>query len=81
MVNEFTILKFALFRNGKQWPIYFLQVAEAKQKADEAKHNAQEVLLKANATKEQVDRSNKDLRNLIKQIREFLMSKNYCNMV
>lgn len=48
-------------------------VSEAKQRADEAKQNAQDVLLKTNATKEQVDRSNKDLRNLIKQIREFLM--------
>nr|XP_013801983.1 PREDICTED: laminin subunit beta-1 [Apteryx mantelli mantelli] len=48
-------------------------VSEAKQRADEAKQNAQEVLLKTNATKEQVDRSNEDLRNLIKQIREFLM--------
>lgn len=50
-----------------------LQVSEAKQRADEAKQNAQEVLLKTNATKEQVDRSNEDLRNLIKQIRDFLM--------
>lgn len=48
-------------------------VSEAKQRADEAKQNAQEVLLKTNATKEQVDRSNEDLRNLIKQIRDFLM--------
>ncbi|XP_063164057.1 laminin subunit beta-1 [Candoia aspera] len=48
-------------------------VSEAKQRADEAKQNAQDVLLKTSATKEQVDRSNKDLRNLIKQIREFLM--------
>lgn len=53
-----------------------LQVSEAKQRADEAKQNAQEVLLKTNATKEQVDRSNEDLRNLIKQIRDFLMRKN-----
>uniref|UniRef100_A0A663LN77 Laminin subunit beta-1 n=1 Tax=Athene cunicularia TaxID=194338 RepID=A0A663LN77_ATHCN len=45
----------------------------AKQRADEAKQNAQAVLLKTNATKEQVDRSNEDLRNLIKQIRDFLM--------
>lgn len=44
-------------------------------RADEAKQNAQEVLLKTNATKEQVDKSNEDLRNLIKQIREFLMRK------
>uniref|UniRef100_A0A8D0HW36 Laminin subunit beta 1 n=1 Tax=Sphenodon punctatus TaxID=8508 RepID=A0A8D0HW36_SPHPU len=48
-------------------------VTEAKLRADEAKQNAQDVLLKTNATKEQVDRSNEDLRNLIKQIREFLM--------
>ncbi|XP_070802691.1 laminin subunit beta-1 [Pituophis catenifer annectens] len=48
-------------------------VSEAKQRADEAKQNAQDVLLKTNATKEQVDRSNKDLRNLIHQIRDFLM--------
>uniref|UniRef100_A0A4W3H7S0 Laminin subunit beta-1-like n=1 Tax=Callorhinchus milii TaxID=7868 RepID=A0A4W3H7S0_CALMI len=47
-------------------------VAEAKVKADEAKLNAQEVLLKTNNTKEKVDKSNEDLRNLIKQIREFL---------
>uniref|UniRef100_A0A8B9N081 Laminin subunit beta-1 n=1 Tax=Accipiter nisus TaxID=211598 RepID=A0A8B9N081_9AVES len=45
----------------------------AKQRADEAKQNAQAVLLKTNATKEQVDKSNEDLRNLIKQIRDFLM--------
>uniref|UniRef100_A0A8C5SBL7 Laminin subunit beta 1 n=1 Tax=Laticauda laticaudata TaxID=8630 RepID=A0A8C5SBL7_LATLA len=48
-------------------------VSEAKQRADEAKQNAQDILLKTNATKEQVDRSNKDLRNLIHQIRDFLM--------
>ncbi|MBN3300897.1 LAMB1 protein, partial [Amia calva] len=48
-------------------------VSEAKVKADEAKLNAQEVLLKTNKTKEKVDQSNDDLRNLIKQIREFLM--------
>ncbi|XP_041059562.1 laminin subunit beta-1a isoform X1 [Carcharodon carcharias] len=47
-------------------------VADAKIKADEAKLNAQKVLLKTNTTKEKVDKSNEDLRNLIKQIREFL---------
>ncbi|XP_060698913.1 laminin subunit beta-1a [Hemiscyllium ocellatum] len=47
-------------------------VADAKVKADEAKLNAQKVLLRTNATKEKVDKSNEDLRNLIKQIREFL---------
>ncbi|KAL8220995.1 UNVERIFIED_CONTAM: Laminin subunit beta-1, partial [Gekko kuhli] len=50
-----------------------IMVSEAKARADEAKRNAQEVLLQTNATKEQVDRSNRDLRELIKQIREFLM--------
>ncbi|XP_043944496.1 laminin subunit beta-1 [Protopterus annectens] len=48
-------------------------VLEAKIKADEAKTNAHAVLLKTNATKEKLDKSNEDLRNLIKQIREFLM--------
>ncbi|KAK1334991.1 hypothetical protein QTO34_004567 [Cnephaeus nilssonii] len=48
-------------------------VSEAKLRADEAKQNAQDVLLKTNATKEKVDQSNEDLRNLIKQIRDFLM--------
>lgn len=52
-----------------------LQVTDAKVKADEAKLNAQKVLLKTNATKEKVDKSNEDLRNLIKQIREFLTRK------
>ncbi|XP_029088828.1 laminin subunit beta-1 isoform X1 [Monodon monoceros] len=47
-------------------------VSEAKLRADEAKQNAQAVLLKTNATKEKVDKSNEDLRNLIKQIRNFL---------
>ncbi|MEJ1288269.1 hypothetical protein NN561_019300 [Cricetulus griseus] len=47
-------------------------VSEAKVRADEAKQNAQDVLLKTNATKEKVDKSNEDLRNLIKQIRDFL---------
>uniref|UniRef100_A0A8C5LZ45 Laminin subunit beta 1 n=1 Tax=Leptobrachium leishanense TaxID=445787 RepID=A0A8C5LZ45_9ANUR len=48
-------------------------VAETKLKAEEAKQSAQGVLSRANATKEKVDRSNEDLRNLIKQIRDFLM--------
>ncbi|KAM3832403.1 laminin subunit beta-1 [Vipera latastei] len=47
-------------------------VSEAKQRADEARQNAQDVLLKTNATKQQVDRSNEDLRKLIQQIRNFL---------
>ncbi|XP_053572558.1 laminin subunit beta-1 [Bombina bombina] len=48
-------------------------VAESKLRAEEAKQSAQNVLNKANNTKEKVDRSNEDLRNLIKQIRDFLM--------
>uniref|UniRef100_A0A8B9LY97 Laminin, beta 1a n=1 Tax=Astyanax mexicanus TaxID=7994 RepID=A0A8B9LY97_ASTMX len=43
-----------------------------KVKADEAKLNAQEVLLKTNETKQRVDHSNEELRKLIKQIRDFL---------
>uniref|UniRef100_A0A4W4F2P6 Laminin subunit beta-2 n=1 Tax=Electrophorus electricus TaxID=8005 RepID=A0A4W4F2P6_ELEEL len=41
-------------------------------KADEAKMNAQEVLLKTNETKRRVDHSNQELRDLIRQIRDFL---------
>ncbi|XP_031419989.1 LOW QUALITY PROTEIN: laminin subunit beta-1a [Clupea harengus] len=47
-------------------------VSEAKVKADRAKVSAQGVLLKTNETKQRVDRSNEELRNLIKQIRDFL---------
>lgn len=48
-------------------------VAESKLKAEEAKQNAQSVLNKANATREKVYKSNEDLRNLIKEIKDFLM--------
>ncbi|KAG7251353.1 hypothetical protein CRUP_021184, partial [Coryphaenoides rupestris] len=47
-------------------------VAEAKSKAEEAKGKAQAALDKATATKNKVERSNNDLRDLIKQTREFL---------
>lgn len=47
-------------------------MAEAKSKAEEAKGKAQAALDKATATKNKVERSNNDLRDLIKQIREFL---------
>ncbi|XP_030221443.1 laminin subunit beta-1a isoform X1 [Gadus morhua] len=47
-------------------------VSEAKLKADEAKLSAQDVLQKTNQTKQRVDRSNEELRTLIKQIRDFL---------
>uniref|UniRef100_A0A671WND1 Laminin subunit beta-2 n=1 Tax=Sparus aurata TaxID=8175 RepID=A0A671WND1_SPAAU len=50
----------------------FTKVAEAKNKAEEAKGKAQAALDKATATKNKVERSNNDLRDLIKQIREFL---------
>ncbi|CAL8324931.1 unnamed protein product [Merluccius merluccius] len=50
----------------------FTKVAEAKGKAEEAKGKAQAALDKATATKNKVERSNDDLRDLIKQIREFL---------
>lgn len=47
-------------------------MSEAKQKADEAKLNAYDVLMKTNRTKQRVDQSNEELRGLIKQIRDFL---------
>uniref|UniRef100_A0A3P9JZ19 Laminin, beta 2 (laminin S) n=1 Tax=Oryzias latipes TaxID=8090 RepID=A0A3P9JZ19_ORYLA len=50
----------------------FTKVAEAKSKAEEAKSKAQAALDKATATKNKVERSNNDLRDLIKQIRNFL---------
>lgn len=52
--------------------LLYIQVSEAKVKADEAKLNAQEVLQKTNETKKRVDDSNEELRRLIKQIRDFL---------
>lgn len=55
----------------------FVQVSEAKVKADEAKLNAQEVLAKTNETKKRVDGSNEELRQLIKQIRDFLTRKTH----
>lgn len=54
-----------------------VQVSEAKVKADEAKLNAQEVLAKTNETKKRVDGSNEELRQLIKQIRDFLTRKTH----
>ncbi|XP_058501372.1 laminin subunit beta-1a [Solea solea] len=47
-------------------------VSEVKLKADEAKLNAQDVLMKTNRTKHKVDQSNEELRHLIRQIRNFL---------
>lgn len=53
----------------------FKQVADAKIKAQEAKDKAQAALMKASDTKNKVERSNDDLRDLIKQIRTFLMQE------
>ncbi|XP_018593226.2 laminin subunit beta-2 isoform X2 [Scleropages formosus] len=53
----------------------FRKVADAKAKAEKAKGKAQAALDKANNTKTKVERSNNDLRDLIKQIRDFLMQE------
>lgn len=53
-------------------------MSEAKQKADEAKLNAYDVLMKTNRTKQRVDQSNEELRGLIKQIRDFLTRTSPC---
>ncbi|KAL0962688.1 hypothetical protein UPYG_G00343990 [Umbra pygmaea] len=47
-------------------------VWEAKLRADEAKMSAQEVLLKSNRSRERVEKSNDQLRSLIKEMRELL---------
>lgn len=57
-------------------PVHALaQVWEANIRANEAKANAMEVLIKSNRSKERVEQSNEQLRNLIKEIRDLLMSK------
>lgn len=71
---EFWGIGFGLVLQDRQ-PLTFLlfmQVSEAKQKTDEAKLNAYDVLMKTNRTKQRVDQSNEELRGLIKQIRDFL---------
>ncbi|XP_070784749.1 laminin subunit beta-1b [Enoplosus armatus] len=45
---------------------------EANTRANEAKVNAMEVLIKSNRSKERVEQSNEQLRNLIKEIRDLL---------
>ncbi|KAL4656758.1 laminin subunit beta-1-like isoform X1 [Arapaima gigas] len=47
-------------------------VSEAKVKAVHAKTSAEAILLKSNETKSRVEKSNEELRALIKQIRDFL---------
>ncbi len=51
------------------------QVWEANNRASEAKVNAMEVLIKSNRSKERVEQSNEQLRNLIKEIRDLLTSE------
>uniref|UniRef100_A0AAV2KX32 Laminin EGF-like domain-containing protein n=1 Tax=Knipowitschia caucasica TaxID=637954 RepID=A0AAV2KX32_KNICA len=48
------------------------RVAEVKVKSDEVRGRTLDVLLKTNNTKLRVDQSNEDLRELIRQIRDFL---------
>lgn len=48
---------------------------EANLRANEAKANALEVLIKSNQSKERVEQSNEQLRNLIREIRDLLMSE------
>ena len=48
---------------------------EANIRANEAKGNAMEVLIKSNRSKERVEQSNEQLRNLIKEIRDLLTSE------
>lgn len=51
------------------------QVWEASVRANEAKANALEVLIKSNRSKERVEQSNEQLRSLIQDIRDLLMSE------
>lgn len=48
---------------------------EANNRANEAKANALEVLIKSNRSKERVEQSNDQLRSLIKDIRDLLNSE------
>ncbi|XP_047431649.1 laminin subunit beta-1b [Mugil cephalus] len=50
-------------------------VWEAKNRANEAKINAMDVLVKSNQSKERVEKSNEQLRNLIKEIRDLLTNE------
>lgn len=56
---------------------------EANNRANAAKVNAMEVLIKSNRSKERVEQSNDQLRNLIKEIRDLLTSEyttnRHCN--
>lgn len=54
---------------------FVVKVWEAKKRANEAKANAMEVLIKSNRSKERVEQSNEQLRDLIKEIRDLLTSE------
>lgn len=66
-------------RWARRWKITCLvfpvKVWEAKKRANEAKANAMEVLLKANRSRERVEQSNEQLRSLIGEIRDLLTSE------
>lgn len=51
------------------------QVWDANIRANEAKAKAMEVMIKANHSKERVEESNNQLRNLFKEIRDLLSSE------
>lgn len=55
------------------------QVWEANSRANDAKMNAMEMLVKSNQSKERVEQSNEQLRNLIKEIRDLLSSESTTN--
>lgn len=52
-----------------------VKVWEAEKRANEAKANAMEVLIKSNRSKERVEENNAQLRDLIKEIRDLLTSE------
>lgn len=54
-----------------------VKVWEAKKRANEAKANAMEVLIKSNHSKERVEQSNEQLRDLITEIRDLLTSESH----
>lgn len=55
--------------------VRYNQVWEANNRANEAKANALEVLIKSNRSRERVEQSNEQLRDLIKEIRDLLTSQ------
>lgn len=55
--------------------LFVVKVWEAKKRANEAKANAMEVLIKSNRSKERVEQSNEQLRSLIREIRDLLTSE------